>query len=188
MDMLQLEVKRCVKCGLHSTRRHTVFGHGNINADIVFVGEAPGQTEDETGLPFQGASGKLLNNVLKAMELDRKDVYICNVVKCRPPNNRNPEATEIKACEGWFKSQLKKLPNAKVIVGLGTFAARALTGDAASITTMRSKKYKYNGIPVVPTYHPAYLLRNPAAKPETWADMQKVMELIDGSSNKKDEQ
>ena len=151
-----------------------VFGTGNENADLVFVGEAPGRDEDEKGEPFVGRAGQLLTKVIEAMGLTRDEVYIANVIKCRPPNNRNPKRIEIESCEPYLIRQVE-LIKPKVICALGTFAAQMLLRTEAKISSLRGKFHEYCGTKVMPTYHPAYLLRNPDGKREVWEDMQKIM-------------
>jgi len=164
----------CTKCRLAGTRTNVVFGVGNPNADLMFIGEAPGRDEDLKGEPFVGRAGQLLTDIIKAMKLTRDDVYIANVIKCRPPENRNPEPDELDACRPFIRRQVE-LIQPKVIVTLGRFALQSLTEKAYGITSVRGSWLEYNGVKVMPTYHPAYLLRNPAAKKEVWADMKKVM-------------
>ncbi len=175
LDDVRREVSRCRLCPLCETRRNVVFGEGHPEAKIVFVGEAPGAEEDAQGLPFVGRAGQLLTNIIKAMGLERKDVYICNILKCRPPGNRNPQPEEIRHCEAYLKRQLRIL-SPQVICALGTFAAQTLLKKDAPITTLRGRFHDYDGIRLMPTYHPAYLLRNPSAKKPVWEDIQKVMQ------------
>ncbi|MDP9360145.1 MAG: uracil-DNA glycosylase [Acidobacteriota bacterium] len=164
----------CVKCNLAKTRTHVVYGVGNPSAGLMFIGEAPGRDEDEQGKPFVGRAGQLLTDIIKAMKLTREDVYIANVIKCRPPENRNPEPEELDACRPYIRQQVAII-QPKVIVTLGRFALQSLTEKAYGITSVRGQWLEYNGVKVMPTYHPAYLLRNPAAKKDVWADMKKVM-------------
>jgi DNA polymerase len=164
----------CEKCRLSKTRTQVVYGVGNPNADLMFIGEAPGRDEDLQGEPFVGRAGQLLTDIIKAMKLTRDDVYIANVIKCRPPENRNPEPDELDACRPYIRRQVE-LIQPKVIVTLGRFALQSLTEKAYGITSVRGQWLEYDGVKVMPTYHPAYLLRNPAAKKEVWADMKKVM-------------
>ena len=173
-EALRSEVTACTKCRLHGTRTQVVFGVGNPNADLMFIGEAPGRDEDIQGEPFVGRAGQLLTDIIKAMKLTRDDVYIANVIKCRPPENRNPEPDELDACRPFIRRQVEMI-NPKVIVALGRFGLQSLTERAYSITSVRGQWLEYNGIKLMPTYHPAYLLRNPAAKKEVWADMKNVM-------------
>ncbi len=164
----------CEKCSLSKTRTQVVYGVGSPNADLMFIGEAPGRDEDLQGEPFVGRAGQLLTDIIKAMKLTRDDVYITNVVKCRPPDNRNPEPDELDACRPFIRRQVEII-QPKVIVTLGRFALQSLTGKGYGITSIRGQWLDYNGVKVMPTYHPAYLLRNPAAKKDVWADMKMVM-------------
>src|ERR1041385_4618845 len=164
----------CEKCRLAKTRTQVVYGVGNPNADLMFIGEAPGRDEDIQGQPFVGRAGQLLTDIIKAMKLTRDDVYIANVIKCRPPENRTPEPDELEACRPWIRRQIEII-QPKVIVTLGRFALQSLTEKSYGITAVRGQWLDYNGIKVMPTYHPAYLLRNPAAKKDVWSDMKKVM-------------
>jgi DNA polymerase len=167
------ELGDCTRCKLSSTRKNIVFGVGNPEAHLVFVGEAPGADEDARGEPFVGAAGQLLTRMIAAMGYAREDVYILNVLKCRPPNNRPPEPDEVASCEPFLKQQLAAL-RPSMIVALGKFAAQALCGEKTPITRLRGNVRSYQGIPVMPTYHPAYLLRTPEAKREAWSDLQAV--------------
>lgn len=164
----------CVKCRLAATRTQVVYGTGNPNADLMFIGEAPGRDEDLKGEPFVGRAGQLLTDIIKAMKLSREDVYIANVIKCRPPENRNPEPDELEACRPYIQRQVE-LINPRVIVTLGKFALQSLTGKVYSVSSARGQWTDYNAIKVMPTYHPAYLLRTPSAKKDVWNDMKKVM-------------
>jgi DNA polymerase len=164
----------CTKCRLAGTRTQVVYGVGNPNADLMFIGEAPGRDEDLQGKPFVGRAGALLTDIIKAMKLTRDDVYIANVIKCRPPENRNPEPDELDACRPFIRRQIE-LIKPRVIVTLGRFALQSLMEKGFSITAARGSWLEYNGVKVMPTYHPAYLLRNPAAKKDVWQDMKKVM-------------
>ena len=171
---LSAEVHDCNQCRLAGTRTNVVFGVGNPNADLMFIGEAPGRDEDEQGEPFVGRAGQLLTDIIKAMKLTRDDVYIANVIKCRPPENRNPEADELDACRPFIRRQVE-LIKPRVIVALGRFGLQSLTEKSYAITAVRGQWLDYNGVKLMPTYHPAYLLRNPAAKKDVWQDMKKVM-------------
>ena len=182
-DVFQ-DVSRCRLCALCETRRNVVFGEGHPEAKIVFVGEAPGADEDAQGLPFVGRAGQLLTKIINAMGLERNDVYICNILKCRPPGNRNPQPEEIRQCEPYLKRQLRIL-SPRVICALGTFAAQTLLKKDAPITTLRGRFHDYDGIRLMPTYHPAYLLRNPSAKKPVWEDIQKVMQEAGLGESKK---
>ena len=171
------EVAACRRCKLCEARNKTVPGEGSPTARILFVGEGPGADEDRTGRPFVGRAGQLLDDIIvKGMKLRREDVYIANVVKCRPPGNRVPEPDEAAACAGYLDRQIAAIRPA-VICALGATAVRRLLDDERSMSSLRGRAYEYRGIPVIVTYHPAYLLRNPAAKVHTWQDIQKVMEL-----------
>lgn len=172
----------CRRCPLASLRKNLVFGEGNPRAELVFVGEAPGSDEDREGRPFVGRAGQLLTKIINAMGLAREDVYICNILKCRPPGNRNPEPGEIEMCEPFLVQQLRAIAP-RFICALGTFASKTLLKKDVAITTLRGRFHTYEGIQVMPTFHPAYLLRNPAAKKLVWEDMQMVMrELSKGKA------
>jgi DNA polymerase len=177
LDELRAVAVVCVKCKLAKSRTQVVYGVGNPNADLMFIGEAPGRDEDLKGEPFVGRAGQLLTDIIKAMKLTRDDVYIANVIKCRPPENRNPEPDELEACHPYIQRQVEII-QPKVIVTLGRFALQSLTGKAYGISAARGNWLDYNGVKVMPTYHPAYLLRTPSAKKEVWADMKKVMEQL----------
>lgn len=174
LDEVRRELGDCRRCKLCEGRTNLVFGVGNPRAELVFVGEGPGAEEDKQGIPFVGAAGQLLTKMIEAMKFKRDDVYICNVVKCRPPNNRNPEPDEIEACEPFLKAQLQAL-QPKVIVALGKFATQTLLRDSTAITRLRGQWRTYQGVPLMPTFHPAYLLRQPADKKLAWMDLQEVM-------------
>jgi uracil-DNA glycosylase family 4 len=173
-DALSVEAHNCNACRLAGTRTNVVFGVGNPNADLMFIGEAPGRDEDERGEPFVGRAGQLLTDIIKAMKLTRDDVYIANVIKCRPPENRNPEPDELESCRPFIQRQVA-LIQPKVIVTLGRFGLQSLTEKSYGISAVRGQWLDYRGIKLMPTYHPAYLLRNPAAKKDVWNDMKKVM-------------
>jgi len=177
LDELRAIAVVCEKCRLAKSRTQVVYGVGNPNADLMFIGEAPGRDEDLKGEPFVGRAGQLLTDIIKAMKLTRDDVYIANVIKCRPPENRNPEPDELDACRPYIQRQVEII-QPKVIVTLGRFALQSLTGKAYGISSARGNWLEYNGVKVMPTYHPAYLLRTPSAKKEVWADMKKVMEEL----------
>jgi DNA polymerase len=164
----------CTQCRLAKTRTQVVYGVGNPHADLMFIGEAPGRDEDLKGEPFVGRAGQLLTDIIKAMKLTRDDVYIANVIKCRPPENRNPEPDELDACRPFIKRQIE-LVQPKVIVTLGKFALQSMSGRAYAISAARGQWTDYDGIKVMPTYHPAYLLRTPSAKKDVWQDMKQVM-------------
>jgi uracil-DNA glycosylase family 4 len=167
------EIGDCRRCGLCSGRNNIVFGVGNPAAHLVFVGEAPGADEDMRGEPFVGKAGQLLTKMIEAMGYRREDVYICNVIKCRPPGNRNPEPAEVAACEPFLKAQLAAI-RPRMIVTLGKFAAQCLLRDSTPITRMRGQLRSYEGIPLMPTFHPAFLLRDPSQKKLAWKDLQSV--------------
>lgn len=176
--MDEADVKDCTRCGLHTSRTQTVFGVGNPDADLVFVGEAPGRDEDLQGEPFVGAAGQLLTRILAAIGFERDDVYICNVLKCRPPNNRDPQPMEVASCEPYLLRQLEII-RPKLICALGRHAAHTLLGSGDSLKRMRERVHDYHGIPAMVTYHPAALLRNPQWKRPTWEDVQKLRALYD---------
>jgi len=171
------DLGECTRCRLHSTRHKIVFGDGNPKAELVFVGEGPGADEDAQGLPFVGRAGKLLTQMIEAMGLQRKDVYICNVVKCRPPGNRQPEEDEVSTCSPFLLRQIDAIAP-KVIVCLGAVAAKTLLQTSRGISQFRGEWLDFRGRKLLATYHPAYLLRNPPAKSEVWKDLQKVMTVL----------
>jgi uracil-DNA glycosylase len=177
LEALRAEVVRCSRCDLSATRTQIVFGSGDPRAKLMFIGEAPGQEEDLQGLPFVGRAGGLLTKIIEAMGMKRSDVYIANVLKCRPPNNRIPLPTEILACEENLRRQIESIRPA-VICTLGKFASQALLRTQTPITALRGKFQEYRGIKVMPTFHPAYLLRNPQDKKLVWEDMKKVMSVL----------
>ncbi|MBL4819159.1 MAG: uracil-DNA glycosylase [Deltaproteobacteria bacterium] len=177
LEGLKQEIGDCKRCKLCSSRQNLVFGVGNPNADLVFVGEAPGRDEDEQGEPFVGRSGKLLTKMIEAMGLKREDIYICNVIKCRPPDNRNPEKDEVETCEPFLKKQLEII-KPKVIVALGRYACQSLLKFEGALSSVRGKWTTYEGIDLMPTFHPAYLLRNQTKKKEAWEDLQQVMKRL----------
>ncbi|ADO72532.1 uracil-DNA glycosylase [Stigmatella aurantiaca] len=177
LDQIRRELGDCRRCKLCTGRKNIVFGVGNPRADLVFVGEGPGENEDIQGVPFVGAAGELLTKMIQAMGFSRDEIYICNVVKCRPPGNRNPEADEIAACEPFLRSQLLAI-QPKVIVALGKFAAQTLLRDTTPITRLRGQWREYQGVKLMPTFHPAYLLRSPAEKRKAWEDLQQVMKIF----------
>jgi DNA polymerase len=171
------DLGECTRCKLYKHRHTIVFGDGNPKAELVFVGEGPGADEDAQGLPFVGRAGKLLTQMIEAMGLERKDVYICNVVKCRPPENRTPEDDEVSTCSPFLLRQLAVIAP-KVIVCLGAVAAKTLLRTNRGISQFRGQWLDYRGSKLMATYHPAYLLRNPNAKGEVWKDLQKVMVVL----------
>jgi DNA polymerase len=175
LDALRLHIGDCQRCKLAPGRTHLVFGVGNPEADLMFVGEGPGRDEDLRGEPFVGRAGQLLTEIItKGMKLRREDVYIANVVKCRPPENRNPEPDEIAACEPFLLRQIE-IVGPRVVVALGKFAAQTLLRSTTPISRLRGEWHDYHGIKLMPTLHPAYLLRNPADKRLVWDDIKKVM-------------
>ncbi len=171
---IQGEVEICARCGLSATRNHIVYGEGNEGARLVFVGEGPGYEEDKQGRPFVGPAGQLLTKIIQAMGLDREDVYICNIIKCRPPGNRNPEPEEIDACLPFLERQLSAI-RPDFICALGAFAARTLLKKDLSISRLRGRLHSSGNIRILPTYHPAYLLRNPDRKRDVWEDIKILM-------------
>lgn len=175
------EVSVCTKCPLHKSRTKTVFGVGNPDSDLVFVGEAPGRDEDLKGEPFVGRAGQLLTKILAAIGFQREDVYIANILKCRPPENRDPAPAEVVECEPYLMRQLQII-EPKAICALGRIAAQTLLKTSRSLTSMRTEVHDYHGIPMVVTYHPAALLRNPNWKRPAWEDVQKLRTLYDGMS------
>ncbi len=180
---LKREALACTKCGLATGRTQVVFSDGNPNARLMVVGEAPGQREDETGVPFVGRAGQMLDLLLGAIGLSRKEsVYICNVLKCRPPGNRNPLPDEIELCSPYLLRQIDAV-SPEVILAVGTFAAQLLTGQPIAIGRLRGTVYSYGGAPLVVTYHPAALLRNQSWIRKTWDDLQLLAHVMDGSSD-----
>jgi DNA polymerase len=178
LEEIARAVATCTRCPLYATATHPVPGEGNPNADLLVVGEAPGAEEDASGRPFVGASGQLLTKILAAISLSREDVFICNVVKHRPPGNRNPEPDEVEACSPYLVRQLE-LVRPKAILTLGNFAAQTLLGTKLGISKLRGQVHRYHGIPLVATYHPAALLRNPTWKRPTWEDVQLARRILD---------
>lgn len=177
LESVREELGDCRRCPLGGLRHSLVFGEGNPHAELVFVGEAPGADEDAQGRPFVGRAGQLLTKIIVAMGLKREEVYICNILKCRPPENRNPQPEEIAACEPFLIRQLEAI-RPRVICALGSFAAHTLLKSEAPITVLRGRFHSYQGIPLMPTYHPAYLLRNPGAKKQVWEDVRTIMKVL----------
>jgi len=178
LEAIRSEIGACTRCKLHTLgRTKIVFGSGNPNADLMFVGEAPGADEDEQGVPFVGRAGQLLTKIIEAIDLRREDVYIANVIKCRPPANRNPEPDEIATCEPFLFRQIDTI-KPKVIVALGTHAAHTLLRTDVPISQIRGKQHEYRGAILIPTFHPAYLLRSPDRKRDVWDDMKLVKSLL----------
>lgn len=182
LDELYNKICNCTKCALSETRNKFVFGSGNSNADVMVIGEAPGADEDKQGLPFVGRAGRLLTDILKAIKFEREEVYIANILKCRPPNNRNPLPDEMNTCMPHLQKQIQ-LIKPKVILCLGLVAAKALLNSKLSLTKMRGNIYEINNIPAMVTYHPAALLRNPNWKRGCWEDVQKFRKLYDELKN-----
>jgi uracil-DNA glycosylase family 4 len=175
---VRAEIGDCTRCKLHTMgRTQVVFGVGNPDADLMFVGEAPGADEDVQGIPFVGRAGQLLTKIIEAIGLTRDEVYIANVIKCRPPGNRNPEPDEVETCEPFLFQQIDVI-KPKVIVALGKFGAQTLLRTLDPISRLRGRVYDYRGAKLIPTFHPAYLLRNPSSKREVWEDMKLVRELL----------
>jgi DNA polymerase len=178
VDAVRRWLGDCRRCKLAGGRKTIVFGQGNPEAALMFVGEAPGADEDEQGLAFVGRAGQLLTDIIeKGLRFQRSDVFIANVIKCRPPQNRNPEPEEILACQPFLEAQIEAI-QPRVLVGLGKFGAQWLLKTAEPISRIRGRLGEYRGIHVMPTYHPAYLLRNPAAKKDVWEDMKVVLQLL----------
>ncbi|MFH1092730.1 MAG: uracil-DNA glycosylase [Candidatus Omnitrophota bacterium] len=169
--------EKCQMCSLYKTRTNLVFGDGSLNAQIMFVGEAPGREEDLAGIPFVGAAGQLLTKIIKAMKLERSDVFITNVLRCRPPENRNPLPEEVVCCRPYLL-ELVKIIKPKIICTLGKFAAHAMLNVTRPISRLRGNFYDFEGIKLMPTYHPAYLLRNPQDKKLVWDDMKRIMKYL----------
>ena len=184
LSALKVEIgPDCSRCKLHTLgRRQVVFGIGNPNADLMFVGEAPGADEDIQGEPFVGKAGQLLTKIIEAINMKREDVYIANVIKCRPPQNRNPEPDEVVQCEPFLFRQIETI-KPKVIVALGKFAAQSLLKTTEPITRIRGREYKYRNAILMPTFHPAFLLRNPSSKREVWEDMKRVRAILTQSAD-----
>ena len=180
-DDLELESKYCNKCTLSETRNNVVFGKGSLDAKILIIGEAPGKDEDQTGQPFIGRAGKLLNDILFSMKLTREEVYITNTVKCRPPDNRNPSNDEIKSCSGFLDNQINHI-SPKIIILLGKVAAESIMNTSETMTSLRGKVhfYKDTEIPMLVFYHPAYLLRSPSEKRKVWDDILFMKSVTDG--------
>jgi DNA polymerase len=183
LDALRLEIgPACTRCKLHTLgRRQVVFGVGNPHAELMFAGEAPGRDEDEQGEPFVGRAGQLLTKIIEAMGYARSDVYIANVIKCRPPENRNPEPDEVATCQPFLFRQIDAI-KPKVIVALGTFAAQSLLNTKDSISKLRGRVWRCRDARLVPTFHPAFLLRSPERKRDTWEDMKMVMGILRGEN------
>jgi uracil-DNA glycosylase family 4 len=175
LDAIRQELGDCTRCRLHEGRNHLVFGEGDPHAALVFVGEGPGREEDLQGKPFVGRAGELLTRIIEAIALTREEVYIANIVKCRPPNNRDPRPDEIQTCLPFLIKQLEAI-KPRIICCLGTFAAQTLLGTAEKISSLRGRFHDYQGAKLMPTYHPAFLLRNPQFKKAVWEDMKRIRE------------
>ena len=178
LEDVRTELGDCQRCKLHRTRRTIVFGEGDKKAKLMIIGEGPGYDEDVQGRPFVGKAGQLLTKILQSIHLNREEVYIANIIKCRPPQNRNPEPDEIRSCYPFLLGQVRAI-QPKIICALGTFAAQTLLKTERKITALRGKAYDQDGIQVIPTYHPAYLLRNPDKKRDVWEDMKRISELME---------
>jgi uracil-DNA glycosylase len=177
LDEIRGDLKNCRRCKLSSGRKNIVFGTGNPHAELMFIGEAPGADEDEQGLPFVGRAGQLLTKIIEAIDMRREDVFICNILKCRPPGNRNPETDEIASCEPFLFRQIAAV-KPKVICALGTFSAQTLLRTTEPISKLRGQLLDYKGIKLMATFHPAYLLRNPNEKRKVWEDVQTVRDYL----------
>ncbi|HNV04452.1 MAG TPA: uracil-DNA glycosylase [Vicinamibacterales bacterium] len=182
LDEIRADLGNCTRCKLHRLgRRQIVFGTGNPAAELMFVGEAPGHDEDLQGVPFVGRAGQLLTKIIESIGCSREDVYIANVIKCRPPENRNPEPDEVASCEPFMLRQVESI-RPKVIVALGTFAAQALLRTSDPISRLRGRLLHYGAARLIPTFHPAYLLRSPERKREVWEDMKNVRAILRGDT------
>ena len=177
LQLIRQELGDCTRCKLHEKRHTLVYGVGNPNADLMFVGEAPGRDEDLQGIPFVGRAGQLLTKIIESIGLSRDEVYIVNVIKCRPPDNRNPAPDEVRTCEPFLFAQVDAI-GPRVIVALGSFAARTLLRTDDAISKMRGRVYDYRGAQLIPTFHPAFLLRSPDRKRDVWEDMKKVRAML----------
>jgi uracil-DNA glycosylase family 4 len=177
LEAIRSDLGDCQRCKLARTRTHIVFGAGNAKADLMFVGEAPGADEDEQGLPFVGRAGQLLTRIIQAIDMRREDVYICNILKCRPPQNRNPESDEIIACQPFLFRQIAAV-QPRVICALGTFGAQTLLRTKEPISRLRGQFIDFHGSKFFATFHPAYLLRNPNEKRKVWEDVQKIRDYL----------
>jgi DNA polymerase len=177
LEMIREDLGDCKRCKLAPGRKNIVFGSGNPRADLMFVGEAPGADEDEQGLPFVGRAGQLLTKIIEAIDMTRQDVYICNILKCRPPGNRNPESDEIASCEPFLFRQIDSI-RPKVICALGTFGAQTLLRTKEPISRLRGHFIDFHGAKLMATFHPAYLLRNPNEKRKVWEDVQKIRDYL----------
>ena len=181
LELIRQELGDCTRCKLHARRTTLVYGVGNPDADLMFVGEAPGRDEDLQGIPFVGRAGQLLTKIIESIGLRRDAVYIANVIKCRPPDNRNPEPDEVRTCEPFLFAQVDAI-QPRVVVALGSFAVRTLLRDETPISKARGRVYSYRGAKLIPTFHPAFLLRSPDRKRDVWEDMKKVRAILRGES------
>jgi len=177
LESIRADMGDCKRCKLANSRTNIVFGSGNPTADLMFVGEAPGASEDAQGLPFVGRAGQLLTKIIESIEMKREQVYICNILKCRPPENRNPESDEIATCEPFLFRQIASV-KPKVICALGTFGAQTLLRTKEPISRLRGQFIDYRGAKLIATFHPAYLLRNPGEKRKVWEDVQKIRDYL----------
>ena len=177
LRLIREELGDCTRCKLHAGRKTLVYGVGNPAAELMFVGEAPGRDEDLQGIPFVGRAGQLLTRIIESIDLRREDVYIANVIKCRPPDNRNPAPEEVRTCEPFLFAQVDAI-QPRVIVALGSFAARTLLRTEEPISRLRGRVYDYRGAQLVPTFHPAFLLRSPDRKRDVWEDMKKIRAML----------
>ncbi len=184
LEAIRADLKDCRRCKLAPGRKNIVFGSGNPNVELMFVGEAPGADEDEQGLPFVGRAGQLLTKIIEAMGMNRGDVFICNILKCRPPGNRNPETDEIAACEQFLFRQIAVV-RPKIICALGAYGAQTLLKTSEAIGRLRGRLLDYRGLKLVATFHPAYLLRNPMEKRKVWEDMQLIRKYLDSINSSK---
>jgi len=185
LEQIRADLGECRRCRLHTTRTHIVFGEGKPSARVVLVGEGPGQEEDRKGRPFVGAAGKLLDRIIAAMGWRRHEIYICNVIKCRPPGNRDPRPDEIDECGRFLKRQLRAI-RPEAILALGSFSSQFLLSSHQPISQLRHRIHQFEGFPVVATYHPAYLLRNPLQKRQAWKDVQLLLSLLQGQFRSRD--
>jgi DNA polymerase len=185
LEDVRKELGDCKRCKLHRGRKTIVFGEGNGKATLMFIGEGPGYDEDVQGRPFVGKAGQLLTKIIQSVNLSREEVYIANIIKCRPPQNRNPELDEIQSCSPFLMKQISVI-QPKIICALGTFSAQTLLKTETKITALRGKLFDLEGINVMPTYHPAFLLRNPDKKREVWEDMKKIAEWLNNNERIKE--
>jgi uracil-DNA glycosylase family 4 len=185
MEEVRKELGDCKRCKLHRTRQTIVFGEGNERATLMFIGEGPGYDEDVQGRPFVGKAGQLLTKIIESINLSRVEVYIANIIKCRPPQNRNPEPDEIQSCNPFLMKQIRVI-RPRIICALGTFSAQTLLKTDTKISALRGKFFDLEGIKVIPTYHPAFLLRNPERKREVWEDMKKIAEGLKNDKKTKE--